>query len=179
MEMGHRGETKLNYENEYNYSFAYILQHPINTATIFFRTFYKNAFLWTEQVVGSHLSGMTLLLPAWLTTAFMFVIFMATFNTPQQTVSLKKRDRTVLVLIILGIVGLVMASMFVGWTSNTSPTIQGVQGRYFTPLLPLIALAVSGSLFTTKRNIDRELTLLSVFLTVASLSTVLEYTVAH
>lgn len=38
---------------------------------------------------------------------------------------------------------LTMASMFLGWTSNTRTIIVGVQGRYFIPVFPLLILPLS------------------------------------
>jgi uncharacterized membrane protein len=35
-----------------------------------------------------------------------------------------------------------MASLYVQWTPYRNPLILGIQGRYFTPLLPLLAFFV-------------------------------------
>ena len=36
----------------------------------------------------------------------------------------------------------VILSMLVGWTFTSESVVQGVQGRYFLPLLPMAALAM-------------------------------------
>ncbi len=176
MEMTSRGDTKLNYENEFNYTPKYILQHPLESVGIFLKTFYENFYGWFQQAIGSLLSGMSIVVWPWVPTAYMFVLLFAVINNPKEKMALNVRDRFALVFVILMIIALVMASMFVGWTSNDSKVIQGVQGRYFIPLLPLIILAVANNNFTLKKNIDRELVFTSTALCVTTLASVLEYT---
>ena len=46
-----------------------------------------------------------------------------------------------------------VASMWIGWTFDTEGVIQGVQGRYFLPVLPLILLALKTRLIDVNRDL--------------------------
>jgi len=179
MEMGSRGETKLNQYGKYNYTASYALRHPIETAKIFIRSFYQEFFLWLHQAIGSKMSGLTMEMPAWISVAFMFVLMLAVINKPKHSVALRRRDRAVLWGLILMISALVMASMFVAWTSNNSDLVQGIQGRYFIPLLPLLVLAVANYGVKLEKSIDRELIFVSTGLSVTTVSMVLEQTISR
>ena len=64
-------------------------------------------------------------------------------------------DKTIIILIILAIGGLIFTSLYVQWTTVGSTSIQGVQGRYLLPILPLIAILI-GSCVKVKNNYKEE-----------------------
>ena len=64
-------------------------------------------------------------------------------------------DKIIIILIILAIGGLIFTSLYVQWTTVGSTSIQGVQGRYLLPILPLIAILV-GSCIKVKNNYKEE-----------------------
>ena len=47
-------------------------------------------------------------------------------------------------LIVLIITALIFTSLYIQWSDNELPYIDGVQGRYFLPILPLILFLVAG-----------------------------------
>lgn len=53
----------------------------------------------------------------------------------------EKRFVIFLILFVLGVV-LIMTSLYVQWTTYMNRTINGIQGRYFTPLLLLLLLPI-------------------------------------
>ena len=50
-----------------------------------------------------------------------------------------------------------MFSMLVAWTPVTSLVINGVQGRYFIPFLPVVLMTVKNGWIVCKTNWDREI----------------------
>ena len=52
-----------------------------------------------------------------------------------------------------------MLVLCIDHTSTSSMHIQGVQGRYFIPILPLVMLAVRNNTLVLKKDIDRYLVL--------------------
>ena len=49
-------------------------------------------------------------------------------------------------LTIIAVIGLIFTSLYVQWTTIGSDSILGIQGRYFIPILPLIALIIGSQL---------------------------------
>lgn len=58
---------------------------------------------------------------------------------------LTKYQKTIIWLIILAISGLIFTSLYIQWSPINYPYITGVQGRYFLPILPLIALLIGNN----------------------------------
>ena len=60
------------------------------------------------------------------------------------TKSIKKKfsnkQKIVLGIVVIMIIGLIFCSLYVQWTQIESPEIQGVQGRYFIPIMPILLL---------------------------------------
>lgn len=60
-----------------------------------------------------------------------------------------------MVLVVLAIVALIFTSLYVQWTTVGSFSIEGVQGRYFLPILPLIMFLL-GSTIKVKSSYSEE-----------------------
>ena len=87
-------------------------------------------------------SGLTLILPARIPVcAGALVRLAASWNAPEET-PWGKKTRLAFLAAAAGMVFLAMAVMFLTWTSDTRRIIQGVQGRYFIPAIPVTAAAL-------------------------------------
>ena len=60
--------------------------------------------------------------------------------TGKETIKWKTSHKIIITLIILAVTFLVFTSMFLGCSKTDSRVIQGVQGRYFMPIIPLVFL---------------------------------------
>ena len=88
------------------------------------------------------------------------------------------RQRWLFVLIFAATAGAACFSMLLAYTSIYSPVLQGVQGRYFLPALPVLLLVFRGEKLVWKEERDsilvwgmgvlQILTLSTVFLTIIS-----------
>lgn len=180
LEIGSRGETKLNHEGQYNYTLSDLLRNPFKAVGLFLNTLYALGYTWLRWGIGSTLSGLNLEIPMWIIIGFLLVLVLSTVSESKKTLALQKRDRLFTLGIAATVILLTMLSMTVGWTSNTSNLIQGVQGRYFLPIFPLLLLALCGNkTFELKRNIDRHLTFAAVTLNVMTIVNILNYTVVR
>lgn len=56
---------------------------------------------------------------------------------------LTKFQKTIILLIVLTIILLVFTALYTVWSNNRLNYIDGVQGRYFLPILPLILILIS------------------------------------
>jgi uncharacterized membrane protein len=83
-------------------------------------------------------------LPLW-PYYLMFALLILNTNLAENTRPVKMRagSRLVMLALALAIYFLVLLAS-VNWTAVGSLVLVGVQGRYFTPLIPLLALAFSG-----------------------------------
>lgn len=87
---------------------------------------------------------------------------------------LVKKDKVWLFLICFLVSAAIAASLLFTWTPTDAKVIVGIQGRYFLPILPLIALLFRNKVITLQKDIDGQLvlcTMLVQFLTVSQLFT--------
>lgn len=56
-----------------------------------------------------------------------------------------KYQKTIMWLIVLITSGLIFTSLYIQWSPVNYPYISGVQGRYFLPILPVIALLIGNN----------------------------------
>lgn len=77
---------------------------------------------------------------------------------------IKKSVRYVSGAIFLFVSVLVMVSLLLDWTWIGSKTIQGIQGRYFLPVLPVGGLAISTGFVKVKKSICPYLMMIAIYL---------------
>lgn len=169
------GGDGLNWAGGHNYTIGFILSHPLRTVKIFIRTLIERGGWYVDTMIGSSLCGLSLPVPSWIIKGFILVLCLAAFNQEEALLSLHRGS---FILVSAMVVGLAMLSMFLVWTSDTWPVIEGVQGRYLLPTCPLMVFSLCDSL-TTKRKVDRELILAFVLLHGNTLMAILQYTLEH
>ncbi|MDO5476614.1 MAG: DUF2142 domain-containing protein [Eubacteriales bacterium] len=120
----------------------YVLTHIPAFYMICARTFVKLSTVWLSNMIGSSLGALTISTTPiiWVTAMIMFVYEMSTNRENRSRVH--RWDPVLLMLSFLLGCALIMSSLYVQWTPFMNPVINGIQGRYFTPLLPLLAYFV-------------------------------------
>jgi len=138
--------VELNWEGQHNYTFSFILEHPLQTVKIFWNTLNVYRTWYYHTMIGRYLSGFTLSLPEWYITVFLLILIGSVFYGKKDSWNPKWVHRGLFLFIFIVVVLLCMLSMFLGWTSDTHDIILGVQGRYFIPLIPLGLLILRNKL---------------------------------
>lgn len=129
-------------EEPQSYSFSYMFSHPIETLDIFYRTVRYRIKYWFYGALGRGLSGETLILPLRAVHLIVLTVVASAFVKQDKTLPWYMRIFNVLVCIVIGL--MVMVGMFVSWTTTGQEVvedyggfiIEGIQGRYFCPVLP-------------------------------------------
>jgi len=157
------------------YTLAELLTHPIRTVYYLVNTFryYGDSFLtrmagemlgWLE--IGIPMSGIiTLFILLGLTTA-------AGQNEPQ--ICLEKKNRVIGWLVVAGVILFAAFSMLAAWTPAGVPFAEGVQGRYFLPVLPLAVLCARNRWLTVREDPRDGICLAICMVHILTLATVLE-----
>ena len=123
---------------------GYILRNPWEIITLYFRTIRYNIKNWFYGALGRSLSGESLILPITLVHVMSAVPLIAAFSKEKYVEPILVKVLFVLCSIIVGLY--IMFGFMISWTSTSQevvedfggPIIQGIQGRYFSPLLPYV-----------------------------------------
>ena len=104
-------------------------------------------------------------------------MFLASIKQPNdEYVVIRVRERILFLIIYFGVLGLVMTAMLLGWTPNSSDIIQGVQGRYLLPVLPLALIAFRNNTIESKIDFTSYIIPISIILQYFTINSIINYT---
>lgn len=167
----------LNWEGNYNYSLDYIFKYPVDTIKIFLKTFITNWKDYLYTCIGGRLSGLSLEIPNMIVNLFIALLCISVLNDFDSKYKLSVSMRCMFLFIVFGVVVLTMLSMFTGYTSVGRNIIQGVQGRYFIPILPLLVISLNNQVVVLKKNIEKIEMIALLVLHGGVINQVLNYTI--
>ncbi len=150
----------------------FTLSNLIRDAYTAGNTLYNN----TEEYIYTMIGG-------WFTphiVNFIFVVFMllATFHKDnnQENIYLNKKDKIIISIIVLAIIALIFGGMYVGFTRAESTIVEGVQGRYFIPILALILILFESDRISLKLSYKKVIYYMSlIILYIPSLLMIFEH----
>ena len=124
------------------YSMSWLLGHPVETMTLFARTIGIEASTWLNMMVAGPVGSLqsSLGVPTALIYALLGLLGYSGLECSQDEHALDGTARLAAAVLVLVMLGAVMLSMCIGWTTQGEPAIQGIQGRYLTPFMPLAML---------------------------------------
>jgi len=150
---------------------SFLLSNPVHALNLIFQTFKDKSDFYLTSMLGNQLGWLEINVPLVLISGFAVILLLSCLRLETEK-GLKKGQKLWCLAIITGIIGLVILSM-VGHTPINYHAIEGVQGRYFLPILPLALLIISNSKVVITENIDKymisglvllqSLTILNVF----------------
>ena len=164
------------------YSFSYVTDHPIEMLILFARTVRYSIKTWFYASFGRALSGSTLILPTWMVHSLLGLIIIAALREEKVRESIFFKIAIVITCIMAGI--MMVGGMLISWTEVEQvvvedfggPIIQGIQGRYFSPLLPYLFLVLNNKKIKIPEKLDSYILYAFVFLVFEVIVYVLSYT---
>lgn len=143
-----------------NYSIATILGDIPHSISVLFNTAIFKSEFYYNSMWGNQLGSLQVYIPTFVITSFVLVLFTAGVCTTREERVIYEPDAKfrlvnlgLSLLMFLGI----LAALWIGWTPVTYGVIEGVQGRYFLPFLPMVFLSMRNKTFLLQKNIDRGL----------------------
>lgn len=128
---------------------SYILKNPIEYVKIFLYSLNVNGQRYLTSLFGGELGWNEFSLYFFVPYIYCALfIFVAVTDKTKEKLEISKK--IIILLIVLAIFALIFTSLYVQWTSPGDTNIKGVQGRYFIPFMPLVAILLSNIKITTK-----------------------------
>ena len=115
-------------------------------------------------MIGSPLGWLEINIPSIIIIALILLLFLSVIQKDTEKINVSWKLRGFSICVFGGISLLIVAALYLDWTSLGSGVVEGVQGRYFAPMLPLIVLIFNNSNFVLKRSIDYYIMLFTVYL---------------
>jgi len=165
-----------NWAGERFYVLKDIISDPIGSIKIYIDTMVFRWEFYFLTSIGGLLSGLTLHISNFFVYCFALLLMMSALKQKHDNYVFTINKRIVL-LIISGItIFLVMTAMLLGWTPRSYNIIEGVQGRYFIPVIPLIMMAFRNHIIVINKEIDKNLVVIAILLQYCVISSVINFT---
>ena len=136
------------------YTLGWALANPSGAIHIFAKTIKKYGASYLTRMLGSSLGWLRVEIPWYVILGFIVIIFMAMVNDKNEDIKIKNTHKVWTLMLCLGSSLLIMYSMFTGHTPQGWDVIEGIQGRYFIPLLPMFYLVIRNNFIITDERRD-------------------------
>lgn len=156
------------------YTISYTLTHPIETINIILRTVRFWLSTWFYQSLGRALSGLTLILPMSYVRIVLPIIIITALRKEEYSMSPLVRTSFIVICLVESL--FILLGMLYGWTLTTDYYIDGIQGRYFCPLLPYFFSVFNNKKITIPAKFDKYVLYTYLLLMFEVISYVLSYT---
>ena len=126
------------------FTLGYIIQHKRLAIRILEKTFFYRNDFYATTLLGGYLGKIDLSIPLIVLLGFVVILVLGIFVKDREQLPLSGAYRATFVFLVGVCYAMVLFSMFLGWTQLESEMIEGVQGRYFLPVICLFLLAFRG-----------------------------------
>lgn len=153
------------------YTISMFLKQPMKSFLLIGRTIYEYTDFYLQQMFGGTYSWFDISIP-WVYVICYILLFCIGFLGVKEGYYLKTGEKFYIGAICILVIAAVAASMLFTWTPADSLKIEGIQGRYVLPVLPLVACLFRNKLVILGENIDGKIlaaTVLVQFMTVMQL----------
>lgn len=120
----------------------YVLSHIGDFYEIVIRTLIEKGDFFIQTMFGSNMGALSIEITPSVWIAFLILFIYEICSHKRLGVIPHAYDPLIMALVFLGGAGLICASLYVQWTSLENEIIEGIQGRYFIPLIVFPALLV-------------------------------------
>ena len=157
------------------YSFTELLMEPIKLISIYFNTIKLRI---TEDIFNGYFNGYGWYI-IWhnpIIFKFLQLIYLVIlFTLPKEKIKGEKWLKALSLFIFVSMYGIICASMLFGWTKRGSTFIDGLQPRYFVPIIFCLYLVFNNNLLKTNKikNYNLYLILAITFTSFLSLFTII------
>ena len=143
MSRGGDGTPIVTRPGEVIYSVSDLLADPILFAKMCKRTLEMGIGYFLFSMMGTDLGWIEIQVPEVLVWIILVFVVLAAFKEKDEDLDIKSRDKIQFVIIFfLAALGTAV-TMFLLWTPVGSWKIEGIQGRYYLPVFPLLILALA------------------------------------
>lgn len=153
------GSTSMNgfveWANAPGYTISYLLHNPGTCLNIFWDTIIGNATFYIGTLLGSNLGWLCISIPWSVLMPILIILLISSVKNEDDTYNFSVKSKLIFGIMILCSVAGIMGAMLFDWTPLGRTIIEGVQGRYFLPLLlPLLFFLRSDYIKVNKKILN-------------------------
>lgn len=137
------------------YSISWILNNPVSAIKIFLNSFFEKGDFYISTMIGGSLGWFQITVPLYCYLPFILILSYSYMRRDDEIAVFNFNKKLISLFAAVSSVFLIFFSMFIAWTPIGYGSIEGVQGRYFLPILPLLYVIVRNKIVTVKHDYDK------------------------
>lgn len=148
---------------------SFILHNPYSYIKILFNTINNNFVTYFNTMLGTNLGWLNI----YISNNYLFVYFLIIVFTIflDKNIKLDLTSKKLFGFVVLSVVILTFTSLYIQWTPLMNPQINGIQGRYFIPILFMILLMIKSlkikiNLLDNEKNIFLFVAMINIYVLV-------------
>ena len=137
------------------YSVEYFINHPLSLITMIRTTMFNRGVWLIDHMICAPLGWLSIAVPEIFILALKVVLLINIFRRSYESINPPTFFYSCSFLLALLSLLLIFVGMAVTWTRNGIPEVEGVQGRYFTPLLLPLLLPFRSRRISVGEEVDQ------------------------
>ena len=150
------------------YTLQDVVKYPGEVLSVFLETLFTQSGFYLGTMLGMYLGNLdtNLAIPSFCLFLLGCVLVAGAVRREGERTYLMGKQKLWISLLVFLSAGLILVSMFLGWTPKDLGYIAGVQGRYFLPLLPLVLFLFFDKGLTVSWDLRKEICFLECFVNI-------------
>ena len=136
------------------YTLSYLFGQPDEWVYVLLNTSRNQGAFYLESMIGSPLSVLTRPINTILVYVYVVVLLLASLKKQGEPQFLGRAAKWWMQIVAWGSVALIMLGMLVAYTDVSRRMIDGVQGRYFIPVVFPMLLTIRSNTVQTSKSLD-------------------------
>lgn len=136
-----------------SYTLTYFISNIPEAIKLFLNTFIEKGSWYIDTAIGSELGWLNIMMPGWILSWWKGLLIASAFTEEMDNEVLTFRHRSIYLFIALAVILVVMLAMAIAWTPMGYNYIEGVQGRYYIPIVVLLLFLFFNKRFYLNDNI--------------------------
>lgn len=153
------------------YSISWLISHPLDGISLFIRTIVIKGRWYYYSCLGQDLCWLNVKLPNVIFDFWGVFLILSALKKEKNTID--KRLRILFTMISIVVFFLVLLSMCIFWTPLIFDHIEGVQGRYFIPIVYTILIIINNQKICIKADLYKYINIFASMLTLISIMNLL------
>ncbi len=138
-------------------SMSDVLAHPAMAVRLLAESFRSQGDFYLTTMVGGRLGWLDTEIPDYLVYGFLFLLFLAAVKTAGEKQYIQAKARLLAAGLSAAVILAIFGVFLITWTAAGADRIDGVQGRYFLPVLPVLLPCLRSGRLMLRENMDNVL----------------------
>jgi len=141
------------------YTLGMIIKNPVHIIKLFYNTFRDGSDAIFAPLFGRKIGYWDIDIPWYLIITVLFIFILSCLLEEKENIEFGAREKLVSAGIVVLTFGATAMAMLLDFTTLESHGIQGINGRYFIPILPFVGMFIQNKAITVNNGIKNNLVL--------------------